>query len=195
MVPECEAHFGVVLVCFASNCPELKVKEFEYGPMLEFNSYFRYLDYWTKEGVWDCGVPHYQHSYPEERVDASRSTEPTSVGVLGQAHWIHVGVHNRQADHQPTVLEMTGTVTDQTLSILIDPCATESFISGAALKRIKVKAFEQDEFSFIEMASGSKQNVGGKVTSCILNLGEFFARANLYVTILIIGCQPWNYKS
>ena len=39
-------------------------------------------------------------------------------------------------------------------------------------------------FSFIERASGAKQKVGGKVTSCTLNLGEFFTRDNLYVTIL-----------
>jgi hypothetical protein len=67
---------------------------------------------------------------------------------------------------------------------LIDPGATESFISGAALKRIKVKVVEQDEFSFMEMASGAKQKVGGKVTGCALNLGDFVARVNLYVTIL-----------
>jgi hypothetical protein len=36
----------------------------------------------------------------------------------------------------------------------------------------------------VEMASGAKKKVGGKVTGCILNLGEFFTRANLYVTIL-----------
>jgi hypothetical protein len=34
------------------------------------------------------------------------------------------------------------------------------------------------------MASGAKQKVGGKVMGCILNLGEFVTRANLYVTIL-----------
>jgi hypothetical protein len=34
------------------------------------------------------------------------------------------------------------------------------------------------------MASGAKQNVGGKVTGCSLNLGEFVTRDNLYVTIL-----------
>ena len=81
------------------------------------------------------------------------------------------------------MLETLGTVTDQTLSILIDPGATESFISGAAL-RIKVKAVEHDEFSFVEMASGAKQKVGGKVTGCALNLGEFVTSVNLYVTIL-----------
>jgi hypothetical protein len=106
------------------------------------------------------------------------------VGDMGKAHRIHAAVNNRQAEHQSTVLETTGTVADQTLSILIDPGATESFISGAALKRIKVKAVEQDEFSFVEMASGAKQKVGGKVTGCALNLGEFVTRANLYVMIL-----------
>jgi hypothetical protein len=34
------------------------------------------------------------------------------------------------------------------------------------------------------MASRANQKVGGKVTGCILNLGEFVTRANLYVMIL-----------
>jgi hypothetical protein len=65
------------------------------------------------------------------------------MGDLGKAHQIHAVVNNRQAEHQSTVLETSGTIADQTLSILIDPGATESFISGATLKRIKVKAVEQ----------------------------------------------------
>ena len=67
---------------------------------------------------------------------------------------------------------------------MIDPSATESFIFGATLKRIKVKAIEQDDFSFVEMASGAKKKVGGKVMGCTLNLGEFVTRANLYIMIL-----------
>jgi hypothetical protein len=82
------------------------------------------------------------------------------------------------------VLKTSGTVADQTFSILIDPGATESFISYAMLKRIKVKAFKQDEFSFVEMASRAKQNVGGKDMGCSLNLGEFVTKANMYVTTL-----------
>jgi hypothetical protein len=34
------------------------------------------------------------------------------------------------------------------------------------------------------MASGAKQKVGGKVTNCSINLGEFLTKANLYVMIL-----------
>jgi hypothetical protein len=106
------------------------------------------------------------------------------MGDMGKAHRSHVEVNNRQAEHQSTVLETIGTIADQTLSILIDLGATESFIYGEALKRIKVKVVEQDEFIFVEMTSGAKQKVGGNVTGCILNLGEFVTRANLYVTIL-----------
>ena len=51
-------------------------------------------------------------------------------------------MNNHQEEHQSTMLETTGTVADQTLSILIDPGGTESFISGATLKRIKVKVVE-----------------------------------------------------
>jgi hypothetical protein len=93
-------------------------------------------------------------------------------------------VNNIQAEPQPTVLETSGTIVDQTLSILIDPGATESFIFGAMLKMIKVKALKHDEFSFVDMDSGDKQKVGGKVTGCTLNLGDFVSRSNLYVMIL-----------
>jgi hypothetical protein len=119
-----------------------------------------------------------------ERTKASESVRPTTMGDMGKAHRIHAAVNNCQEENQSTVLETTSTIDDQTLSVLIDLSATESFISGAVLKRIKVKAVDQDEFSFVEMASGAKQKVGGKVTGYALNLGEFFMRVNLYITIL-----------
>jgi hypothetical protein len=106
------------------------------------------------------------------------------VGDLGKAHRIHAVVNNHQSDHQSTILKTVCTIVDPTLSILIDLGASESFIFGEVLKIIKVKAFEQDAFSFVEMASRSKKKVGGKVTGYRLNLGYFFTRDHLYVTTL-----------
>jgi hypothetical protein len=77
------------------------------------------------------------------------SARPTTVGDMGKAHRIHAMVNNHLVEHQSTVLETIGTVADQTLRILIDPGAIESFISGGVLKRIKVRAVEHNEFSFI----------------------------------------------
>jgi hypothetical protein len=51
-------------------------------------------------------------------------------------------MNNYEAEHQSIFLEMSGTIVDHTFSILIDPGTTKSFISGAALKIIKVKAVE-----------------------------------------------------
>jgi hypothetical protein len=85
--------------------------------LLEFSFYFGYQDYWTEESVLDCGEPHYQHYCPEERVRASGSAGPTTMGVLGKAHRIHAVVNNHQEEHQSTVLETSGTIADQTLSI------------------------------------------------------------------------------
>jgi hypothetical protein len=56
-----------------------------------------------------------------ERARAVGSVGHTTVGDLGKAHQIHAAVNNRQAEHQSTVLETSGTIVDQTFSILIDP--------------------------------------------------------------------------
>jgi hypothetical protein len=67
---------------------------------------------------------------------------------------------------------------------LIDLGATESFISNVVFKIIKVKEVKQDDFGYVEMASGAKKNVGGKVKDCNINLGNFVTSVNLYVMIL-----------
>jgi hypothetical protein len=133
---------------------------------------------------WTCGETHYQCDYPVERDREVGSVGPTTVGDLGKAHQIHAMVNNHQAEHQSTVLEMLGTIADQTFGILIDPGATKRFISGAALKIIKVKAVEQDEFNYVEMAFGAKKKFGRKVMNYSLNLGYFSTKDNLYITIL-----------
>jgi hypothetical protein len=77
------------------------------------------------------------------------------------------------------MLETSGTIIDQNFSILIDPGATERFISIATLKIIKVKEVEQDEIRYIEMASSSKQKVGERVMGCHINLGDFVMNSDL----------------
>jgi hypothetical protein len=75
-------------------------------------------------------------------------------------------------------------ITNQNFSILINRCATKSFISSASLKRIKVNEVKKDKFRYIEMESNAKKNVGGKVMDCSIILGYFLKKDNLYVMIL-----------
>jgi hypothetical protein len=82
-----------------------------------------------------CGEPHYQRDFPVERTRASGSSGPTTVEDLGKAHRIHAVVNKHQAEHQSTMLETSGTLADQTLSIFIDPSAIEEFHFGCRAKK------------------------------------------------------------
>ena len=104
--------------------------------------YPRYQDYWAEEGVldmWGATLPRRLSCGDDQSIWISWTHYN---GRMGKAHWIHAAVNNRQAEHQSTMLETSGIITDQTLRILIDPSAIESFIFGAMLKRIKVKALK-----------------------------------------------------
>jgi hypothetical protein len=57
-------------------------------------------------------------------------------------------------------------------------------LTPQTLHDVVQKVVVLDEFSFIEMASETKQKGGGRVTGGSLNLGEFVTRVNWYVTIL-----------
>jgi hypothetical protein len=103
---------------------------------------------------------------------------------LGKEHQIHATVNKPQAEHQYTIIETSVTIIVHIFSIFIDLGAIERFISGAVLKINKVKEVEHDEFSYVEMASGAKWKVGGKVTDCSLNLIYFVTKDNLYIMIL-----------
>jgi hypothetical protein len=96
---------------------KLKVKEFEFGLIVRIQLLLRVPGILDQESVLDCGVPQYQHSCPEERVRRIWISGPTTMGVLGKAHRTLAVVNNHQEEHQSTVLETSGTITDQTLSI------------------------------------------------------------------------------
>jgi hypothetical protein len=97
-----------------------------------------------KKGCWKCGEPHYHCNFRVERTRESRSVEPNIVGGLGKVHQIHAVMNNHKVEHHSTVLKTLGTIVDQTICILIDLGATESFIFCTTLKRIKVKVDKQD---------------------------------------------------
>jgi hypothetical protein len=137
-----------------------------------------------KNICWTCGEPRYHRDFPIEKERDIISTRKMTVGDSVKAHMIHAMINNHKAEHQSTVLETLGMIIDKKFIVLIDPEATESFIYSVGLKIINVKVIEQDEFRYVEMASGAKQKVGGNVKDCNDNLGDFVTSVNMYITIL-----------
>jgi hypothetical protein len=106
------------------------------------------------------------------------------MGRASSSHHIYVAINNRQAEHQSTVVESSGTLNNINVKILFDSDATNSFISPSALEKSGLAAYEHDDFKQIEMASGEKQVVGPSVNNCIVDLGVCTTRLKVYVAAL-----------
>jgi hypothetical protein len=76
---------------FTQKC---KVEKFEFSCIVRIQLLLQVQGLLDQKGVLDFGEPHYQHYFPEEWVETSGSAKPTTMGVLGKAHWIHVVVNN-----------------------------------------------------------------------------------------------------
>jgi hypothetical protein len=103
-----------------------------------------------------------------DRNRAYRSVRRNTVGDLGKAHQIHATVNNCLTENKLTVLKTSGNFADQTLRILIYPCAIENFISGATLRIIKVKAVEHDEFSLYKWLREPNKRLEGRLQAISL---------------------------
>jgi hypothetical protein len=106
------------------------------------------------------------------------------MGKESSSHHIYAAVDNRQAEHQSTVVESSGTLNYVNVKILFDPGATDSFISPSALEKSGLAAYEHDDFKQVEMASGKKQVVGPSVDNCVIDLGVCTTKLKVYVTAL-----------
>jgi hypothetical protein len=120
---------------------------------------------------WGCGGPHYQRDCPELQSGFVHREGKAPMGRASSSHHIYAAVNNRQAEHQSTVVESSGTLNHINVKILFDSGATDSFISPSALEKSGLAAYEHDDFKQVEMASGEKQAVGPSVDNCIVDLG------------------------
>jgi hypothetical protein len=138
----------------------------------------------SRIACWRCEGPHYERDCPELQSGFVHTEGKASMGRASRSHHIYATVNNRQAEHQSTVVESSGTLNHTNVKILFDSGATDSFISLSALEKSGLAAYEHDDFKQVEMASGEKQAVGPSVDNCIVDLGVCTTRLKVYVTAL-----------
>ena len=81
---------------------------------------------------------------------------------------IYAALEDRQADHQSTVVEVAGMIVEQSVSILIDPGSTHSYITPRV---VEIFSFKKDKYRkpwIVQLATGTKRKVSELIEKCPL---------------------------
>ena len=70
---------------------------------------------------------------------------------------IYATLEDRQADHQSTVVEIEGKIVDHSVSILIDPGSTHSYITPGIVEVCAFKKLKHSKSWLVQLASGTKR--------------------------------------
>jgi hypothetical protein len=94
---------------------------------------------------------------------------------------IHASLDNRQADHQASVVEMEGMVTNHLISILIDPGSNLSYISPQTVEKCKLQQAKHTKPWLVQLAMGTKRRVTRVITTCPVIVNGFPTQATLNI--------------
>jgi hypothetical protein len=91
---------------------------------------------------WGCGEEHLLRDCPHRQQNSWRIynvQEATTVNdVARSVPQIYASLDNKQDDHQASVVEMEGMITNHLVSILIDPGSNLSYIAPKAVDKCKL---------------------------------------------------------
>eukprot|EP00253_Pinus_taeda_P009241 PITA_09241 len=79
---------------------------------------------------------------------------------------INTALDDRQAEYQPTMVEFEGKIFNLSISVLIDPGATLSYISSKIVEQCKLQPEKFRNPWLVQLATGTKRRVMAKVKSC-----------------------------
>ena len=69
---------------------------------------------------------------------------------------INVALEDRQADYQPTMIELKGTLLTKHVSILVDPGASLSYVSPKIVETCNLKEQKFKNSWLVQLAIGAK---------------------------------------
>jgi hypothetical protein len=92
---------------------------------------------------WGCGEEHLLRDCPHRQQNSQRIysiQEATTVNdVAGSVPQIYAALDNNQADHQASVVEIEGMISNHLVSILIDPGSNLSYIAPKTVDKCKLQ--------------------------------------------------------
>lgn len=120
---------------------------------------------------WGCGGPHYVKNCPQWKGtdQISQIHETSTVGNVGRSvPRINAALDDRQAEYQPTMVEFEGKILDFSITVLIDPGATLSYISPKIVEQCKLQLQKFRNPWLVQLTTGAKRRVIAKIKNCPL---------------------------
>ena len=83
---------------------------------------------------------------------------------------IYAALENHQEDHQSAVVEVAGKIAEESISILIDPGSTHSYITPRVVEICAFKKVKHNKSRLVQLATGTKRNVSEVIEKCPLSM-------------------------
>ena len=97
--------------------------------------------------------------------------EASIVGEIGKNyHKIHAALEDWQADHQSTIVEIEGIISNHTLAILIDLGAALSYITPRMMELFQLTKVKHMKPWLVQLATGAKRKVTDFIADCEVKL-------------------------
>ena len=95
--------------------------------------------------------------------------EAETVGQVARAvPRIYAALEDHQADHQSDVVEVAGKIVEKSISILIDPVSTHSYISPRVMDNCTLRKVKHGKSWLVQLATRTKRKVSEVVEKCPL---------------------------
>jgi hypothetical protein len=94
---------------------------------------------------------------------------------------IYADLDNNQYDHQASVVEIKGMITNHLVFILIDPGSNLSYISPKIVDKCKIQPHKNAKPWMVQLATGTKRRVAEVIPACQFIMGEFPTQATLNI--------------
>ena len=112
--------------------------------------------------------------------------EAETMGQMARAvPRIYAALEDRQADHQSALVEVAGKIVEQSVSILIDPGSTHSYITRRVVDICAFKKVKHRKSWLVQLATGTKRKVSEVVEKCPLVMNGLVTFVDLNVLHLV----------
>ena len=124
-------------------------------------------------------------NYPLENGYVRKSHNIKEVETVGQVARavprIYAALEDCQEDHQSTVVEVVGGIVEKSVSILIEPGSTHSYITPRVVERCAFKKVKHRKSWLVQLATGTKRKVSEVVEKCPLVMNGLITCVDLNV--------------